>query len=181
MRRLGILVALLLLVVTGAMAQNVQGVHPDSRPLELGVGFTFVSFHEVPTNTINNAGFTTSILYRHNQMGVEGELTDAIGSQNGARSQILFTGGGARFYVPDFGSFRPWTHAEVGYAHLSPDVSLGTNHALGYKIGGGLDFNPRRSRIEYRVSGDIFGSAFFGTYQVSPEVSLGLILPLGRD
>lgn len=181
MRRLSMLVASLLLAATGAVAQNVQGVHPDSRPLQLGVGFTFVSFDEVPTNTMNNAGFTASVLYRRNQMGLEGEVTDAVGSENGVNSQILFTSGGARFYMPDLGSFRPWTHAEVGLAHLSPKVSLGANHALGYKIGGHVDFNPRRSRIEYRVSADICGSTFFGTYQVSLEVSVGFILPLGRN
>ena len=181
MHRLGILAGLFLLLVSGTMAQGVQGVHPYSRPLQLGVGFTFLSFHEVPSNTINNGGFAASVLYRRAQMGFEGELTDAVGSQNGVDSQILFTGGGARLYMPDFGSFRPWTHAEVGLAHLSPKSSLGASHALGYKVGGGFDFNPRGSRIEYRVSADILGSTFFGTYQVSPEVSVGFVLPLGGN
>ena len=179
MRRFGILAALLLFA-TGAMAQNVQGVHPDATPLQIGVGFTFLSFHEVPANTMNNAGFTASVLYRHDRTGVEAELSDAFGSQNGSSSRVLFTGGGARFYMPDFGLFRPWVHAEIGYTHISPSPSFGTSHALGYKVGGGFDFNPHRSRIGYRVSADMFGSTFFNTYQISPEISVGFVMALGH-
>lgn len=180
MRRFGIFAALLLFA-TGARAQSVQGVHPDATPLQVGVGFTFLSFHEVPANTLNNAGFTTSVLYRRDRMGLEGELTDALGFQNGSNSLVLFIGGGPRFYMPDFGLFRPWIHAEIGYSHLSPNASFGASHALGYKLGGGFDFNPRRSRIGYRVSADMFGSTFFNTYQISPEISVGVVVALGHN
>lgn len=173
------MVALFLLFATGAPAQGVQGIHPETAPLQVGVGFTFLSFHEVPTYTANNAGFTASVLYRRDRLGVEGELSDAFGSQSGSSSHVLFAGGGARFYMPDFGMFRPWTHAEIGYSRLS--ISSASNRALGYKLGGGLDFNPHHSRIEYRISADVFGSTFFNTYQISPEVSVGLIIPLGHS
>jgi hypothetical protein len=181
MGRLSILAALVLLSAASVMAQGVQGVHPDSAtPLQVGVGFTFVSFNEAPSTTANNAGFNASVVYYHDWLGVEAQLSDAFGSQSGKTSQLLFTGGGVRLRWPNARSFQPWIHAVAGYSHLSPKVSLGNDYAAGYKVGGGIDFNPHHSRIGYRVSADMFGSNFFRTYQLSPEVSVGIVLALGR-
>lgn len=176
MRRLGMLVGLLLLFATNAMAQAIQGVHPDSTPLQVGVGVTFLSFHEVPGSTVNSAGFTGSALYRRDWLGAEGELTDTHGTD----SQFLFLGGGIRAYLPINTDIKPWAHAEVGYSHVTPLASLGRNSSPAYKVGGGFDFNPRHSLIGYRVSANIVGSSFFGTYQVSPEASVSLVFGLGR-
>jgi hypothetical protein len=177
MRRFGMFVGLLLLFATGAMAQEVQGVHPDSTPLQVGVGVTFLNFHEVPGSTVNSAGFTGSAVYRHDDwLGAEGELTDT----HGTNSQFLFVGGGVRVYLPTTSDLKPWAHAELGYGHVSPLGSIGRNTSAAYKLGGGFDYNPRHSRIGYRVSANITGSNFFGTYQISPEASVGFVLALGR-
>lgn len=181
MGRFSILAALVLLSAMSVMAQGIQGVHPDSTPLQVGVGFTFVSFHEAPSITANNAGFNASLVYYRDWLGVEAQLSDAFGSQSGKTSQILFTGGGVRLRWPNARSIQPWVHAVVGYSHLSPQVSFGGDSAVGYKVGGGLDFHPHHSRIGYRVSADMFGSNFFKTYQLSPEISVGIVLALGRE
>jgi hypothetical protein len=181
MRKAILLVASFLLFGTSVMAQGIQGVHPDNTPVQVGLGYTFVSFHEVPGTLANSVGFTGSAVYRLNQVGLEGEVTDALCSENGKMTQLFFTGGGARFFVPYYGSLHPWVHAEVGSANLSPAASFGTSHSLGYKAGGGFDFNPYRSRVEYRVAADVLGTNFFGTYQVSPQVSVSVVFAIGRN
>ena len=60
MHKFGILGALILLSTAGVMAQGIQGVHPDVTPLQVGVGFSFVSFSESPSTRQNNAGLNDS-------------------------------------------------------------------------------------------------------------------------
>lgn len=181
MKRLGIVAALALLSAASAVAQGVQGVHPDSTPLQVGVGFTFVSFNEAPSTTLNNAGVNGSLVYFHDWLGAEAQISDAFGSQNGKSSQVLFAGGGVRLRMPNAGMFSPWVHALAGYSHVTPQPSFGSNSAPGYKVGGGLDFNPHHSRIGYRVGVDMYGTNFFHTYQLSPEFSAGIVLALGHE
>ncbi len=87
MHKVGILAAALLLSTTALMAQGIQGVHPDSTPLQVGVGFTFVSFNELPSTTQNNAGLNASAVYYHDYLGAEAQVSDVFGSQNGQTSQ----------------------------------------------------------------------------------------------
>jgi opacity protein-like surface antigen len=185
MMKFGIIGGVALLCVlsfaSGVRAQASQGVHPDASPLQLGVGFTFVSFYEVPSTTVNNAGLNASLVYYHDYLGAEAQVSDAFGSQGGKTSQLLFTGGGIRLRWPGRGTLEPWVHGLAGYSHLSPKLSFGSDNAVGYKVGAGLDFNPHHSRIGYRVSADMFGSSFFKTYQLSPEVSAGIVLSLGKE
>jgi hypothetical protein len=180
MGRFSIVAALVLLSTTSVMAQKIQGVHPDSSPLQIGVGFTFVSFNEAPSTVTNGAGFNASAVYYHDPIGVEAQVSDAFGSHGGKSGQLLFTGGGVRLRWPTGRTMQPWVHGLVGYSHLTPQPSFGRDSAFGFKVGGGLDFNPHRSRLSYRVSADLFGSHFFSTYQFSPEVSAGIVLALGK-
>jgi hypothetical protein len=180
MGRFGFFAAAALMCASGLMAQGVQGVRPDATPLQVGVGFTFVSFNETPSTTLNNAGVNGSVVYYRDYLGVEAQVSDAFGSQNGKTSQVLFTGGGVRLRWQRPRSFEPWFHAVAGYTHATPKLSFGSDSAVGYKVGGGIDFNPRHSRIGYRISADMFGTNFFHTYQLSPEVSAGIVLSLGK-
>jgi hypothetical protein len=181
MLKSAIAAALALLFTMPAAAQGTQGVRPDAGPLQIGIGYTFLSFNEVPSKLINSSGFTASAAYYRDWIGAEAQLSDAFGSQNGKTSQLLFTGGGVRLRWPNARSIQPWVHGIVGYSRLSPQTAFGGSSAVGYKVGAGLDFNPRHSRIGYRVSADMFGSSFFGTYQLSPELSAGIVLALGRE
>ncbi len=182
MGKFGLTAALVLLGAASAMAQGIQGVHPDSTPFQVGVGFTFVSFNETPNLTQNNAGLNGSVVYYKDYLGAEGQLSDVFGSQNGKMSQLLFGGGGIRLRWPhSAGMFQPWVHGLVGFSYLSPKVNFGGDTAVGYKAGGGLDFNPHHSRLGYRVSADMYGSNFFHTYQLSPEISVGVVLSIGKQ
>src|ERR1700685_2560828 len=99
MGRFSIVAVLMLLSTASAMAQKVQGVHPDSSPIQIGVGFTFVSFDESPSTVINGAGFNASAVYYSDDLpnlGLEAGVSDTFGSHNGKSGQLVFTGGGAR-------------------------------------------------------------------------------------
>ena len=181
MKRYVLMAAIALLTAANGMAQTAGGVHPDVSPLQIGVGYTFVSFYEAPNTTLNSSGFNATAVYYKDWIGAEGDFTGAFGSQAGKSSQLYFGGGGLRLRLPNTYSFEPWVHGVIGYTHLSPQPSFGSDQALGYKAGGGIDWNPRRSRIGYRVSADLFGSHFFRTYQLSPEVSVGIYLTLGHE
>jgi hypothetical protein len=182
MGRLSILGAFLLLCASSAMAQEVEGVHPNVLPsqLQLGVGVTFVSFNEAPGSVENNIGVNATVVDYRDFAGAEGQVSDAFGSQSGQFSQVLFTGGGVRLRWPRPRSFQPWIHAVVGYTHLSPATTFGSSSGFGYKFGGGVDYFPRHSRIGFRAGADFFGTRFFHTYQDSPEISAGIIFSFGR-
>jgi hypothetical protein len=181
MRRFALMAGLALLSATSVLAQKVEGVHPDVNPLQIGVGYTFLSFNETPSTTLNSSGFNASAVYYKDWYGAEGDFTGVYGSQAGKTSQLYFGGGGIRVRLPNTFSFEPWAHGILGYTHLSPKTSLGQPSALGYKVGGGIDFNPHHSRLGYRVSADLFGNHFFRTYQLSPEVSVGVFITLGHE
>jgi hypothetical protein len=175
------MVALILLSTASTMAQGIPGVRQEATPMQVGVGFIFVSFNETPRTTVNNAGLNASVVYYRDYLGAEAQISDVFGSQSGKTSQLLFAGGGIRLRWPNARSIQPWVHAVAGYSHLSPQTTLGSSSAPGYKVGGGLDLNPRHGRIGYRVSADMFGSNYFRTYQLSPEVSVGIVFALGRE
>jgi opacity protein-like surface antigen len=182
MWKFGMATVAFLLCVAGAGAQVVQGVHSEASPLQIGVGFTFVSFNELPATTLNNVGVNGSVVYYHDYVGVEAQVSDAFGSQGGKTSQMLFAGGGVRFSLADAEHpLRPWVHMLIGDAHVTPQTTYGSDSALGYKVGAGVDFTPRHGRIGFRVGADMFGANFFKTYQLSPEVSAGIVLHLGRE
>lgn len=182
MRKLAILTGIFCLCAASAMAQDIQGVRPDlGHPWQVGVDYTFVRFNEVPSVTTNSSGFNASaVRYTGDWLAADVELSDALASQSGQTSQLLFTGAGGRIRLPFARSLQPWAHALVGYSHLSPKTSFGSGSSLGYKAGGGVDLNPFHSRITYRVSVDMLGTEFFSTHQVSPEISFGVVLTLGH-
>jgi hypothetical protein len=183
MGRFSILGAFLLFCATSAMAQGIEGVHSAVPPgqLQFGVGVTFVSFSEAPGTTENNVGVNASVVDYRDWMGVEGQVSDAFGSQSGQMTQVLFTGGGVRFRWTKPRAFQPWVHAVLGYSHLSPLPTFGGGSALGYKVGAGLDIKPHHGRIGFRVGADFFGTRFFHTYQDSPEISAGIVFSLGHN
>jgi hypothetical protein len=130
----------------------------------------------VPNTITNNNGFTLSgAYYLRKWVAADFELTDGIGTQAGQRSQILFTGGGARLRWPTSSPLEFWVHALVGDSYLTPKTAYGSQSALGYEGGAGVDLRHHRSRIVYRLSADIVGTRFFGTYQYSPKVSAGVV------
>src|SRR5580704_5819444 len=180
MGKLGILAALLLLSAASVMAQGVRTADTETLPYQIGVGVTFVNFHEAPGTNPNGVGFTASAVDYHDWLGAEAQFSDVFGSNGGKASLPLFAGAGARFRWQTSRAFQPWGHIVLGFSHLSPNSPFGSNNSVAFKVGGGLDFNPHRSRIGYRVSADLFRTAFFKSYQLSPEISVGIVLHLGH-
>jgi hypothetical protein len=179
MGRFSIMAGLVLLFTTSLMAQDLKGVAPeDPHPLEIGVGYTFAAFQETPSLSSNNSGVNATAIYYDGKAGVEADFTDTYGSESGKTSQLLFAGGGVHYQLPHYRSFKPWIHGDAGYAYLSPKLSVGSDDAFGFKAGGGFDVFPRRGRIGYRVSADLIGTRFFSTYQLSPEVTVGIVFKL---
>jgi len=183
MGKIGILAALLLLSASSAMAQGVRTADTETLPLQLGVGVTFLNFHEGPGTNPNGVGFTASIVDYKDWLGAEAQFSDVFGSLGGKSSLPLFAGGGIRFrwLPPKSYQFQPWGHIVIGYSRLRPDSPFGNNAAVAFKAGGGIDFNPHRSRIGFRVSADLYRSGFFKTYQLSPEFSAGVVYHFGHQ
>jgi len=132
MGRFSILAALVLLSAMSVMAQGIQGVHPDSDPLQVGVGFTFVSFHEAPSITTNNAASTRPLSTIATGLASRPNCRMLSARRAGKNSQILFTGGGVRLRWPNARSIQPWFTPWWGISHLS---------AAGFlrrRVGGGL-------------------------------------------
>jgi hypothetical protein len=183
MGKIGILAALLLLSASSVMAQGVKTADTETLPYQLGVGVTYLNFHEGPGTVPNGVGFTASLVDYKDWLGAEVQVSDVFGSTSGKASLPLFAGGGIRFrwLPPRNYQFQPWGHFVIGFSHLYPNTSLGNNQAVAFKAGGGIDFNPHRSRIGFRVSADLFRSGFFKTYQLSPEFSAGIVYHFGHQ
>jgi hypothetical protein len=181
MGKLGMAAVAVLFCAAGAMGQTVQGVYQKTLPLQVGVGFNFDSFTETPSTTLNNVGVNGNVVYYHDYLGVEAQVSDAFGTQNSKNSQVLFGGGGVRARWQNHSSLEPWAHVLIGYTHVTPQTSYGSDSAVGYKAGAGVDFLPHHGRIGFRVNADLFGTNFFHTYQMSPEISAGIVLHLGAQ
>jgi len=181
MGKFGLIAGLIFLCATGALAQSVQGIHANisSSPLQLGVGYTFVAFQASPSSTKYQNGVDASVVYYQDWIGVEGDFSDGFGTSAGKNTQLLFGGGGLRVRWQRPMAFEPWAHLVVGGAHLTPKIANDVS-GFGFKLGAGADFRPQRSPVALRVSVDMLTTQLFGTYQVSPEASAGIVLSLGR-
>ncbi|HVB59340.1 MAG TPA: hypothetical protein VNE63_23280 [Candidatus Acidoferrales bacterium] len=159
-----------------AMPQSVQGVFPSSN-WQAYIGYTFVRFYVVPGTTVNSNGFDGSLAYyyRGGWFGGEGEFVGAFGSLSGQTSNFLLGAGGPKVRWSGSSGLEIWAHGLVGGAHFSPQTTYGDEQALAYELGAGVDIPGRHQRIAYRLEGDMVGTRFFGSYQYSPKISVGVV------
>jgi hypothetical protein len=158
-----------------AEPQGVYGVF-ESYSYQGYVGFNFTRFYQVPGLAVNTAGVDGSIVYLYRDwLGADGEVSATFGSQSGQTASFIFVGAGPRLRMAGVGRFDFWAHALGGYAHYLPKTPYGGEGALAGEFGGGVDFNPHHGRFSYRLQADAVGTHFFGTYQTSPKVSVGLV------
>jgi hypothetical protein len=158
-----------------AEPQGVQGVFAN-YDWQAYLGFTYVRFFEVPGTEVNTAGLNFGVVYYVKEwLGAEGEFTGAFGSQLGDNAKFLMGLGGVRVRHAMSRGIEVWAHALAGGAHYSPQTAYGKKGAFGYEVGGGVDINARRKRLAYRLAVDAAGTNFFGTYQVSPKISAGIV------
>ncbi len=139
------------------------------------VGYTYMRFYELPNLTKNTNGFNFGMVYYiTNHIGLDGEFQGTHLNQAGYGGWYLFGGGGGRFRWSLPRNTEIWAHALVGASHFTPQTANGSQHALAYELGGGLDLNFK-PRWALRVSADAMCSRYFSTYQYSPKASAGIV------
>lgn len=158
--------------------QVVYGVKP-TYDFQAYLGYTFFRFYEVPHTNINLNGFNYSIIYYPFRLkgwiGADGEFVLAFGSQFDEKARYLLGMGGPRVRKSLPRNVEVWGHGLVGGTHYVPQTSYGTETALAFELGGGIDINTHNSRWSYRIGADAIGSHYFNTYQFSPKISGGIV------
>ncbi len=161
----------------GRPESGVYGVF-ERYSWQVSAGYTFFRFYEVPSITQDMNGVNLSLIYYRNggAVGVDGEMVAAEGGpQFGTTSKFAAGMGGMRYRFGLTRKVEWWAHGMAGVSHFLPQTVWGGQWAFAYEVGGGVDFNVHRHRIAYRISGDMIGTRFFGTYQYSPKVSAGIV------
>ncbi len=141
-------------------------------------GYTFFRFYVVPHVTDNMNGLNLGLVYYPggHWYGADGEFVGAWGSIPvlGGTKYVQGMGGGrVRWSAPR--GLEVWGHVLAGGTHFLPQTSAGNSGAFAYEAGGGVDLNIHQRRIAYRVSANMVGTRYFGTYQYSPDVSVGIV------
>jgi hypothetical protein len=147
---------------------------------QLYAGYTFVRFFEVPKITVNLNGLDLGLVYypRGKWIGADGELVAAFGSQPGAcgcTAKFVLAMGGPRFRWSAPRGMELWAHGLVGGTHFLPQTPYGSQSAFAYEVGGGIDISAHRRRVAYRFGADMVGTRYFGTYQYSPRLFVGIV------
>jgi hypothetical protein len=155
--------------------QGVQGVFPITY-WQAYVGYSYLRFYELPQTTVNTNGFAVSMAYYFKDwLAAEGELDGGIGSVTNQTGKFVFAGPGLRARWSGPRAVELWIHGVAGGAHFVPRTNFGSEGAFGYEIGAGADLASNHKRFAYRVEADIVGTTFFGTYQINPKASAGLV------
>ncbi len=155
--------------------QEIEGVFP-AYSWQASVGFTYMRFYEVPGTVVSTNGFNGSMAYFFKPwMAAEGVVDAGTGKQLGQSVQSLFTGGGLRLSASQSDTLNLWIHGDAGETHFSPKTTFGGENAFGYEAGAGVDISPRHHKLACRLGVDMLGTSFFGTYQISPKVSAGIV------
>jgi hypothetical protein len=155
--------------------QGVYGVFP-SYHWQAYAGYTFLRFYEIPNAAGNTNGFNFSVdYYAKDWVAVDGELTATFGSQGGVGTSLVSEMGGMRFRWTMPGGLAIWVHGLAGASHFSPQTPFVGEDAFGYEAGGGVDASPHHKRLGYRLQADMVGTHYFGAYQYSPKISVGVV------
>lgn len=143
---------------------------------ELYAGYSFFNFYEVPNTTNLENGFdVTADYFPHaGWIGGEGDLQATFGHQLGCTSKFVLASGGLKLRWVGPRGMEFFIHGLAGGAHYFPQTAFGGQNAFGYEAGGGVDVAHGR-RMAFRGEVDAVGTRFFGTYQYSPKVSIGVV------
>jgi hypothetical protein len=164
----------------GADAQqeppSVRGVF-KSYNWQATAGYTFFRFYIIPGVQSNMNGLNLGMVFypRGHWVGADGEFIGAWGSVDGFSTRYVQAMGGPRFRWAAPRGLEIWGHGLIGGSHFLPQTQLGNQGAFAYEVGGGVDVNIHQRRIAYRASANMVGTRYFGTYQYSPNVSVGVV------
>ncbi|MBZ5500748.1 MAG: hypothetical protein LAN59_00715 [Acidobacteriia bacterium] len=145
---------------------------------QASAGYTFLRFYEIPSLTQEMNGLNLSLVYYRQGGSAGGDVEMIVGQggpQQGYTSKFASVMGGLRYRFALSRKVEWWVHGMAGTAHFLPQTPWSSQWAFAYAGGGGVDFNAHRHRIAYRISADMIGTRFFGTYQYSPKVSVGIV------
>jgi hypothetical protein len=155
---------------------SVRGVFKDYN-WQATAGYTFFRFYIIPGVESNMNGINLGMVYypKGKWIGADGEFIGAWGSVDGLSTRYVQAMGGPRFRWSAPRGLEIWGHGLVGGSHFLPQTALGNQGAFAYEVGGGVDLNIHQRRIAYRASANMVGTRYFGTYQYSPNVSVGVV------
>jgi hypothetical protein len=141
------------------------------------VGYTFVRFYEIPAITLTTNGFNFSVIYfPRDWIGADGEFVMTLGNQYPYQARFLLGLGGARVrFAPFRENIEIWGHLLAGATHFTPETAYGGQQTFAYEVGVGVDINTHKQRYAYRISADMVGTTYFGSYQLSPKLSAGFV------
>jgi hypothetical protein len=155
--------------------QAVQGVF-EKYDTDIAVGYTFMRFYEVPGDTLNGNGFNVSAVYWYRDWwGPDGEFFATYSRQPDVNSWVGVGAGGVRIRKVLDRGLDVWAHGLIGAAYLAPKSPYGSEVAPAAVLGVGADLNAHHRHVAYRLALDAVGTRFFGTYQLSPKISLGIV------
>jgi hypothetical protein len=161
----------------GVKGPVVVGVFQEYRLL-VSAEYSFLRMYVSgrPSVQENMNGFDVGAnYYFKNWVGFDADFMLEFGTLFTNTSHFAFIGGGPRFRWAGPQNVQIWGHALAGFSHLSPRTAFGNMGSFAYEAGGGIDFGPRNSRLNYRVQADLVGTTFFGTYQFSPRIAAGVV------
>jgi hypothetical protein len=154
---------------------GVFAVFPEYQ-FEIYAGYTYFRFYAVPNVTLNMNGFNFAMAYYFRDwMAADGEFVATFGSQSGESTKFAMGMGGVRFRWTGPRGLELWAHGLAGGSHFLPQTPYGSQEALGFEAGGGVDVIPPHRRVGIRLQGDMVGTRYFGTYQYSPKISAGVV------
>lgn len=153
----------------------------DREPWQLGIGYQYQHYN-VLGQTFHNNGFNTELTrYLNDWFGVEGTIAMGFAGNTGAplklKAKSLFLGGGPHVALHNNSRFEPWVHVLVGWQHFRFTQTaklLGSNSALGFMGGGGVDYKLRE-RVYWRIQADYIGTHFQSTRQSNYSFGSGLV------
>lgn len=141
------------------------------------VGFSHISFFELPGVTGQLNGFNMSIVYypKGGHWAADGEFATGFAPQDGITTRLAVGMGGVRYRIDAGHGLEIWGHGMVGGAHFYPQTPFGSQDAFAGDIGAGVDVNPHHRRLGFRGQVDWTPTLFFGTHQYNVRESVGVV------
>jgi opacity protein-like surface antigen len=163
---------------------------PDRGCFQLGIGYEYEHFNVLGTSFHDHAYTANFTMHLFDAVtgatgrltvGAEGALDAGFGGHTtgtpSSDAKSFFVGAGPHAALETNSRFEPWVHGLVGLQHFrfTQGAVLGSNSALGFKVGGGVDIRLA-PRISWRVEGDYVGSDFQSGIQSNYSAGTGIVL-----
>ena len=131
-----------------------------------------------PNTILTLNGLDVGIVYfvpKFTWLGVEGQFIGEYGGFLGYTAKFGVGQAGLRYRWSAPHGLVLWAHGLIGGTKFVPRTAYGSETALAYEAGGGVDVGAHHRRIAYRLELDMVGTRYFNTYQYSPRISVGVV------